>query len=237
TVRRETLRDAPAAAAPPADEELTRLRALGYLGGAEPDRAAADARAGGSTRTGGSYNNEGLILKAEGRRAEAAAAFERALELDARLASALWNLSELLFEQGERERADELLARALATGLADGERLAIERALQYQRAGDAGRAVALLDRAIGPLPAASRLLLFRGRFRVDRRDCAGALADFEAAAALAPDDPAPPASAGVALLCLGRPGEAAARLERSLALDPDQPPVAEYLRRLRAGGG
>ena len=220
-----------------ADEELAKLRALGYLGGAEPDRAPAAAVAAGSTRTGGSFNNEGLILKNLGRRSEAIAAFESALELDPRLASALWNLSELLFEDGNRDRSDELLVRALGAGFVDGERQVVERAIADHRAGEVARSLALLDSALGVKADSARLHLFRGRFRVDRNECAGALEDFRTAEALAPRDPAPPASAGMALLCLGRKGEAIESLRRSLALDPNQPPVARYLAQLEAAPG
>jgi Flp pilus assembly protein TadD len=72
---------------------------------------------------------------------------------------------------------------------------------------------------------------------VERKQCAAALDDFRAAETLTPDDPAPPASAGIALLCLGRPAEAAASLRRSLTLNPNQPPVAAYLAKLEGTGG
>jgi tetratricopeptide (TPR) repeat protein len=226
---------APAAsAASDSSEELAKLRALGYLGAAEPDRAPA-AAAGSivdPTRTGGPFNNEGLILKSLGRTVEAIAAFERAIALDPRLASALWNLSDLLFDQKQRERSDELLVRAFAAGYVDGERQTIERALFDHRAGDTAGALALLDRALGAKGDSAPLHLFRGRFRVDRRECAGALDDFRAAESLAPADPAAPASAGMALLCLGRKDEAIASLRRSLNLNPDQPQVAAYLEKL-----
>jgi tetratricopeptide (TPR) repeat protein len=96
---------------PVSDDEIEKLRALGYVGGSEPVRAPAGS---GSTRTPASYNNEGLLLRQAGRTREAAAAFERALALDPRSASALWNLSDLLHaEKREPERSDALLpARA-----------------------------------------------------------------------------------------------------------------------------
>src|SRR6185295_19032565 len=60
-----------------APEQVEQLRALGYVGAAEPSRAAAVTDA--PTRTAGSYNNEGLIQRARGRTDEARAAFEHAL--------------------------------------------------------------------------------------------------------------------------------------------------------------
>jgi len=91
-----------------ANEELAKLRALGYLGSGEPEHST-----GYSTRTAGSFNNEGLLLREARRDAEAAGAFESALRVDPRSASAMWNLSELLRKQHD-PRAEALLDRALA---------------------------------------------------------------------------------------------------------------------------
>ena len=76
------------------EDTLARLRALGYIGAAE---SSAGRRLDG-TRTAGSYNNEGLILQAQKKKAEAVKAFENALIVDPNLASAMWNLSDLLFD-------------------------------------------------------------------------------------------------------------------------------------------
>ena len=95
--------------------DVDKLRALGYIGGSEPERAPAGS---GSTRTPASYNNEGLLRRQAGRTREAVAAFESALRLDPRSASALWNLSDLLHaEKREPERSDDLLVQAAAAGL------------------------------------------------------------------------------------------------------------------------
>ena len=106
------------------------------------------------------------------------------------------------------------------------------------RSPHAHAAIRSIDKApaLGVKGDSAPLHLFRGRFRVDRQQCAGALEDFRAAEALAPADPAAPASAGMALLCLGRKEEAIASLRRSLELNPDQPPVAAYLARLERPG-
>ena len=68
---------------------------------------------GTSTRTAGSFNNEGLLLREAGRDEEAERAFTSALQVDPRSASAMWNLSELLRKKRD-PRADALLDRALA---------------------------------------------------------------------------------------------------------------------------
>jgi tetratricopeptide (TPR) repeat protein len=218
------------ASVPGTAEDLAKLRALGYLGGGEG--AAAPAAAG--TRTGGSFNNEGLILEADGRRAEAIAAYEHALRLDPALVSSAWNLSNLLFETGgDLERADRLAVDAFAAGLPSGGPLLVGRARVYRDSGRLERSVALLDGALAARPADAELRLFRGRYRVEAGDCRGAAEDFAAAGAARPADAVAQASLGMARLCLGDAAGAAAALRRSLALDPRQPAVKAALERLR----
>src|SRR5438552_3189553 len=97
-------------------DALAKLKSLGYVG----DSGPATSRTLGATRTPGSYNNEGIILKEKGREADAIAAFDNALALDPNLASALWNLSDLLFAKKDFDRSDALLVKAFANGLPDG---------------------------------------------------------------------------------------------------------------------
>jgi len=216
------------------EEEIAKLRALGYVGAREAGRASREALALGEGRTAGSFNNEGLIHQNEGRKPEARRAFERALDVDPGLASAAWNLSDLLFAAGDLDRADEMLVRAYAGELPEGVRFVIGRAIGYQRQGEVARALRLLDAAIAARADEPEVLLFRGRYRIERGECGGALEDFLAAERLAPANPAAPASAAMAHLCLGSPAAARVALERSLALDPAQPRVRELL--ARTGG-
>jgi Flp pilus assembly protein TadD len=204
-----------------AKEELAKLKALGYIGSTE--QTSRPASAAGSTRTAGWYNNSGLILKDRKRTAEAIAAFEKAIEIDPDLPSALWNLSDLLFARREIDRSDDLLIRSAAHGLPEANKFIIGRAIGYQREGSADRSLELLDGAVRAKPDDPELRMFRGRYRIELRDCDGALADFVAAQGLAPRNPVPHASAGLALTCLGRGNEARAAYARSLAIDPNQP--------------
>jgi len=236
-----TFRPEPAAAtSAPAgvDEELAKLRALGYLGGAEAARRAAPPRGAGSTRSGGSFNNEGLIREARGETDAAIAAYEQAVATDPGLLSATWNLSNLLFESGrDLERADRLAAQALAAGLPNGPALLVRRAAAYQRSGRVERSVRLLAAAVAARPREIELRIFRGRYRIETGDCAGAEEDFAAAAGRSPENAVVQASLGLARLCRGDRVGARRAFERSLALDADQPEVEKALAALVTGGG
>ncbi|MEW6368984.1 MAG: alkaline phosphatase family protein [Acidobacteriota bacterium] len=223
--------------APPGSDaagEIEKLAALGYISpGAGPTAAPRPPWA--STRTPGSFNNEGLLLKAAGETERAEEAFESALKLDPAYNSACWNLSELLFEGGrELDRADELLIRAIAGGLSDGVRFAVGRAMLYQRTGRLNRSISLLDRAVATRPAESDLWLLRGRYRLETGDCPGALSDFETAASLAPESASAHASVGTASLCIGDLNRAKRAFDRSLELDPSQPEIRACLHQLAA---
>ena len=100
-------------------EAVANLRSLGYIGASESDTAPPGSR--GSTRTAGSYNNEGVILKERGKLPQAIEAFEKALAVDPNLASAQWNLSDVLYAMGQDlDRSDALLVQAFAGGMPDG---------------------------------------------------------------------------------------------------------------------
>jgi tetratricopeptide (TPR) repeat protein len=215
-------------------EAVARLRALGYVGAGEPARAPVGPPAGGDpTRTADSYDNEGLILREAGRAADARAAFARAIARDPQNASALWNLSDLLAAgspaAADLDRADRLLAQALAAGLPDGAARLRERALRYAGAGAGERSVRLLAAATAARPTDPEIWLLAGRYRVERRDCRAALADFEHAERLAPGNALAYGSSALARLCLGDAPGAAEDLRRSLALDPEQPEVRRAL--------
>jgi Flp pilus assembly protein TadD len=219
---------APAATAASASEEIAKLKALGYIGSAEstgPRPAGAT-----STKTAGAYNNAGLILKHDNRIADSIASFHEALKLDPNLASAAWNLSDLLFSRNENlAEADDLLLRALQNGLPEAPKYAIERAIKYQRSGHIDRSLKLMEGAVAKKSDDAELRMFRGRYRVDQHDCAGALEDFQAAEQLAPNDPVAWASAGLAQVCLGRRADAEASFRRSLEINPNQPVLRKFL--------
>ena len=211
-----------------ASEEIAKLKALGYIGSNESTRSAAGAS--NDTRTAGAFNNEGLLLRNEHRTDDALAAFERALAIDPKYPSAMWNESETLFNANrDLDRSDALLIGALKNGLADAVSYVVTRSLAYQRNGHADRSLRLLDAAVDAAPSDGELRLFRGRYRIDAHDCSGALTDFQAAEQARPNDPLTWASAALAQLCLGDQAGARASIERSLQLDPNQPMLRQML--------
>jgi Flp pilus assembly protein TadD len=216
----------------PTDREaLANLRSLGYIGAGESDTAPAGSR--GSTRTPGSFNNEGVIFKERGKLPQAIEAFEKALALDPHLVSAQWNLSDVLYAMGQDlDRSDALLLRAIAGGLPDGAKFVVGRAIAYQRTGNTARSLSLMSAAVDAGPRDAELWLFRGRYRIDSGDCRGAAADFDRAVGLAPVSAAAQAARGLARLCLGDRSGARAAFEQSLQIDPAQPRIREYLKSL-----
>ena len=215
----------------PAGEAVERLKALGYVGSNEP--AMRPPSAGSSTRTAGSFTNEGSLLMEDGKVAEAKAAFEQALRLDPKSAAAKYALAALLEKEGRSREADDLLLAALADGLGEGPEKVEEIAVAAWRQGDVPRALRLLDGVVAQRPGDPRFRLTRGRVRIQSRDCRGAFEDFDAVRQAAPQSAAAHGLAGSALMCLGRPAEARRAFEQSLALDPNQPRLRELLARER----
>ncbi len=172
--------------APLANDAIANLRSLGYIGAAEPDRAPA--LQGSSTRTAGSFGNEGLILLEAGRTDDAKAAFMRALQVDPQHAASLWNLAQLLAHEGD-EAADAVLLRAVAAGSQDAARRVSDRARERMQAGncraalDDVRAVAKANPSLAVAPAAEGLALLCLGDRV------GAASALRRSLAIDPDQP------------------------------------------------
>lgn len=146
------------------------------------------------------------------------------MAVDPHYASAMWNLSETLYDaKRDLDRSDALLIGALQNGMTDAARYAIARAIAYQRASQPDRSLRLLDQAIAISPDMADLRLFRGRYRMDRHDCAGALDDFRAAEQSSPNAPIAWASAGFAQLCVGDAAGARESFARARQLDPTIP--------------
>ena len=202
-------------------EDLAKLRALGYIGSNETTRSAIPQS---DTKTAGAHNNAGLIMRNDHHIDDAVTSFEHALAIEPHYASAMWNLSETLFDANrDLDRADALLIAALQNGLGDASRFVIVRSIAYQRSARGDRSLRLLEQAVAASPGDAELRMFRGRYRMDRRECPGALEDFLTAEQQQPGNPLAFASAGLAQICIGDSGAAGASFARARKLDPNMP--------------
>ena len=165
-----------------ANEELAKLKALGYLGAGEPSRGS-----GTSTRTAGSFNNEGLLLREAARDDEAEKAFTSALQVDPKSASAMWNLSELLRKKRD-PRADTLLDQALALDPDEPRWLFVRGRFRLERE-DCRNALADFRRAAALTPDDPLAHASIGTAEACLGNEEGARAAFERSLALDPNQP------------------------------------------------
>lgn len=127
------------------------------------------------------------------------------------------------------ERSDDLLMTDLEGDLPGSVDAIVSRTVAHVRSGDPAGGLALLDRALKAKPKEPRLLLLRGRYRLQRQQCEKALGDFESAVRFDPQNAAAHASVGLARLCIGDGEDAAQAFRKSLEIDPDQPEIRRTL--------
>jgi tetratricopeptide (TPR) repeat protein len=158
------------------------------------------------------------------------AELEKALAANPQDVTAQQELSALLYgERKDLDRADDLLMSTLEVDLTAGIDGIVGRTVAYVRGGDSDRGLRLLDRALTAKPKEPRLLLLRGRYRLQRHQCERALSDFESATRFDSKNAAAHAFVGLARLCVGESEDAATAFRRSLAIDPDQPEIRKAL--------
>ena len=219
-----------APADPAAREAIDRLRALGYVGRRRVRRRGRPRAA--STRTAGSFVNEGLLLVEADRLAEA----PRGVRAGAahRSAPGLGRAQPQRPDRVVRPRARRRAAARRARrrpGRRAADRGAAGRRLQAGRATAPRAAAARRRRRRAPGDARLRLTAARSG---SRRASAPARSRTSTRHGAPPrDSPCAHGLAGTALLCLGRMTEGRAALERSLALDPSQSRLRQALAGLR----
>ncbi len=225
-----------AAAAPsPAEqsEYAAKLRALGYLTGSESKAVFAPPEGPWPGRTEGAWNSLGLFQREAGRLDEAEHSFHEALRLRSDYSPPMLNLAVLERTRGNWASAMDWLFGSLSAGHSEPE----ETLLQWVSLADKARrgsiAHALLVTGIERYPRSEKLALALARRSFEANDCRGALSALDAFAQMGGRDTLN--LLGLSELCLGRGGEARRYLERSLSLDPAQPPIREALRMM--GGG
>jgi len=164
--------------------------------------------------------------------AGARAAFEESLKLRPDYYSPMFNLALLYREKGDTRAAEEWLFRSLAAVRSDPAPALAGWAHDDEKAGRLGAARSLLERAAKTFPDNEVVARERALFLYRQKDCRGAaaaLSGFEGATT----DARTLNDLALIETCLADKPAVIRLLERSLALKPDQPEVAQALERLR----
>ncbi|HKD11545.1 MAG TPA: alkaline phosphatase family protein [Thermoanaerobaculia bacterium] len=213
-------------------EYARKLLALGYL---SPSETRPLAPPGGDRpgMTEGAWNNLG-VYERETRRnfAAAQADFEKSLALSPDYYSAMFNLAVLARARGDVRASEDWLFRSLAALGSDPAPVVTGWAHEYEKAGKTAAARSVLERAARSYPDSEALARELALLRYRGHDCRGALG---ALARFEQTTREPRTLNDLALIetCLVDRDAVIRLLERSLALDPNQPEVARTLAAVR----
>ncbi|MBP1621660.1 MAG: hypothetical protein H6Q02_2427, partial [Acidobacteria bacterium] len=201
------------------EEELAKLRALGYLGGddsggAAPPTPAAAAPAAEPTADVGRLearrqHNLGLTRADAGDLAAAETAFRAAIAADPTYAPPHYAFARVLRLTARFDEADAELWRSVDLGLGDPASALVRVAGEYRKLKQPERAGAVLARAAERFPDSGGLWLDLGTLAGERGDFAFARQCLERAVALLPGEPV--ARRNLAAACLQLGDEACAR--------------------------
>jgi len=224
-----------------ASEEFTKkLISLGYLTGAEA--AATDARPPdrAGTETAGAFQNIATFLRARGKPEEALGWYRKALEVNPTSPAALYNYSIALQMLDRRDESDDALLSAVRNGYHDPEGAVYRRVASYGQRGEKdpklhAQLVRFLRKAVEAYPDNVRYRASLGKALFEAKDCAGAQAIFRDLSARNPRDTEALNLAALSSWCLGDLARAREGLERSLAIDPNQPAIRGGLAELAHG--
>ncbi len=216
-----------------AQEYARKLRALGYLSGSESKSVATPPEGPWPGRTEGAWNNLGILQRESGRLEEADRSFREALRINPDYSSPMFNLAGLERTRGRSQEARSWLFRSLEAGHAEPEQTVLQWVAAAVQARKRGEAVSLLETGVSRYPRSESLAVSLARLRFEAKDCAGAALALSAFAETGGRDSSN--LLGLSELCLGHRERGRRLLERSLSIDPAQPPIREALRMMEAG--
>jgi len=223
------------------EEELAKLRALGYLGGDEAGAPAAGRPVATPTPAATAIpgrlearrlHNLALTQADGGDLASAEANFKRAIALDPGYAPPRYGYSRILRLSRRFDEADRELWAAVDEGLGDPVRSLLRVAGEYRALGEPRRAAAVLGRAAERFPGDATVWLDLGTLAGQQGDVDLAVRCLERAAELAPEQPLAHRNLAAARLAAGDVAGARRALTRALELEPGNQAVRNQLERL-----
>lgn len=212
------------------EEELAKLRALGYLGGGGGE--AKHGAAVGNRVEARRLNNEAMASFSGRRLDEAERGFRRAIAADPSYAAAHYNLSLVHRKRGFFDEADSEFWKAADHGIADPEMTVVRLALDYRERGDARRAAATFAEGRRRFPESAPIWLNYGVFLGEQRDYDGAREALERATGLDPRNAMAWSNLGIAFASAGETRHARRAMTKASRLDPENEAVRRELARL-----
>lgn len=173
------------------------------------------------------YNNLGVQLRAQNKTAEAADAFNRAIELNPRWPVPYLNLAMILLEKDQFTSSEELFRHAIERGLPNAEKYFIDFASYYRSRDMLSRAINLLLYGKELFPQSYEIAANLGSALAAAKRYTDATAELERALAMQPTSTAVLNNLGVLKLKQEDYGRALDYLNRSLAIDPRQPQIRQ----------
>ncbi|MGE5717752.1 MAG: alkaline phosphatase family protein [Acidobacteriota bacterium] len=224
-----------------ASEEFTKkLISLGYLTGAEA--AAVDARPAerAGTETAGTFQNIGTFLRGRGRAREALPWYRKALEVNPKAPTVLFNYSVALQLVNQWDESDDVLLAAVRNGYHDPEAALYRRVASYAERGEKNpksrlQLVKFLRKAVDAFPENLRYRASLGKALFEAKECEASQSIFRDLAARNPRDTEALNLMALTSWCLGDLVGARDYFARSLAVDPNQPVVRGGLGELARG--
>ena len=173
-------------------------------------------------RSADAHNTLGEAFNSAKDAKQARGEFEKAVQLNPKLAPAQVNLGMVLGQAGELAAAAEHLDQAIKMMGQTGDAALPHylRAKVYTEEGQKEKAAAELSAAVRLQPDLAAAWSDLGQARKALLDDAGALAAFERAAALVPEDAASQARLGAEYLHQNNPHQAVIHLQKALQLNP-----------------
>jgi Flp pilus assembly protein TadD len=220
------------------EEELAKLRALGYIADSTGPTSDVDRRQSSYARPevdradARRLNNLGSSRYASGDLDGAEEIFRRAIAADPSYAAAHYNLSLLYRKQGQFDRADLEFWKAVEYGIADREMAVVRLALDYRQRGDTKHAHNVFLEGQRRFPNSGAIWLNSGVFFGEQGQYAEAIRSLTRAVELDPTNPRGHANLAVALLAAGRKDAARSALTEASRLDPSDEAIRRELDRL-----
>jgi predicted AlkP superfamily phosphohydrolase/phosphomutase/Flp pilus assembly protein TadD len=230
------------------EEELAKLRALGYLAGGAPVPTSAAAPPAGipippvtpgvPTRRfdraeARRLTNLGTSRASAGDRSAAEESYRQAIAADPGYAAAHYNLSLVLRSSGRIAEADTAFWRAVELGVRERELAVVRLALDYQQRGDPAKAREVFAEGRRRFPDSAPIWLNSGVYLGEQGDLAEARSCLERAVALAPTNPAAHTNLAAACLALGDREAARRALAEAARLRPDDTELKRQLQALQ----